>query len=122
MEGEETYLFGVIRSKVKVTITINIIFDNRIVLYRREYFVIHTFLVNIHITPTINKIFSRSTQTKCGKIQIYIQMYISLQATDYDFDYGTECLHLASKYMGVKVKLIEGSSNLWKVCISNIFM
>lgn len=37
------------------------------------------------------------------------------KATYYDFDYGTECLHLASKYTGVKVKLIEGSSNLWKV-------
>jgi hypothetical protein len=63
-------------------------------------------------------IFPHYTQAKCRKIQIYI----SLQATDYDFDYGTECLHLASKYTGVKVKLIEGSSNLWKVCISNMFM
>ena len=129
-KGKNPIYFGVIRSKVKVTITINRIFDNRIVLYRREYFVMHPFLVDIHITPTVNKIFSRYTQTKRGKIQIYIYIFtgnslrlcIFLQATDYNFDYGTECLHLASKYTGVKVKLIEGSSNLWKVCISNIFM
>ncbi|XP_052092736.1 D-ribitol-5-phosphate cytidylyltransferase-like [Mytilus californianus] len=37
------------------------------------------------------------------------------KATDYDFDYGTECLLLASKYSGVKARLVEGSSNLWKV-------
>ena len=38
-----------------------------------------------------------------------------LQCTDYDLDYGTECLHLAQKYMGSKVRLIEGPVNLWKV-------
>jgi hypothetical protein len=45
VEGEDPIYFGVIRSKVKVTVTINrffLQFDN---LYRRAYFVMHTFLV-----------------------------------------------------------------------------
>jgi len=43
-KGENPIYFGVIRSKVKVTVTINRIFDNRIVLYRRAYFVFQHFL------------------------------------------------------------------------------
>uniref|UniRef100_A0A8B9SAM5 D-ribitol-5-phosphate cytidylyltransferase n=1 Tax=Apteryx owenii TaxID=8824 RepID=A0A8B9SAM5_APTOW len=35
--------------------------------------------------------------------------------TDYDLDYGTECLHLAVKYCKIKAKLIEGTADLWKV-------
>ncbi|KAL5010699.1 hypothetical protein ScPMuIL_013004 [Solemya velum] len=35
--------------------------------------------------------------------------------TDYDFDYGTECLHLALKYTGTMAYLLEGPNNLWKV-------
>jgi hypothetical protein len=34
VEGEEPYLFGVIMSKVKVTVTINRLFDNRVVSAR----------------------------------------------------------------------------------------
>ncbi|XP_025960881.1 D-ribitol-5-phosphate cytidylyltransferase isoform X2 [Dromaius novaehollandiae] len=37
------------------------------------------------------------------------------QCTDYDLDYGTECLHLALKYGKTKAKLIEGTADLWKV-------
>uniref|UniRef100_A0A8B9Q087 D-ribitol-5-phosphate cytidylyltransferase n=1 Tax=Apteryx owenii TaxID=8824 RepID=A0A8B9Q087_APTOW len=37
------------------------------------------------------------------------------QCTDYDLDYGTECLHLAVKYCKIKAKLIEGTADLWKV-------
>ncbi|XP_073189901.1 D-ribitol-5-phosphate cytidylyltransferase isoform X1 [Lepidochelys kempii] len=37
------------------------------------------------------------------------------QCTDYDLDYGTECLHLALKYCKTNAKLIEGSPDLWKV-------
>ncbi|KAL3837528.1 hypothetical protein ACJMK2_022879 [Sinanodonta woodiana] len=37
------------------------------------------------------------------------------KATDFDFDYGTECLLLAMKYTGTKAKLISGTDNLWKV-------
>ncbi|NXD06547.1 ISPD cytidylyltransferase, partial [Nothocercus nigrocapillus] len=37
------------------------------------------------------------------------------QCTDYDLDYGTECLHLALKYSNIKAKLIEGTADLWKV-------
>ncbi|XP_053266000.1 D-ribitol-5-phosphate cytidylyltransferase [Podarcis raffonei] len=37
------------------------------------------------------------------------------QCSDYDLDYGTECLHLALKYSKTKAKLIEGPPDLWKV-------
>ncbi|KAJ7404880.1 Isoprenoid synthase domain-containing protein [Pitangus sulphuratus] len=37
------------------------------------------------------------------------------QCTDYDLDYGTECLHLALKYCKTNAKLIEGTADLWKV-------
>uniref|UniRef100_A0A8C3SHG8 D-ribitol-5-phosphate cytidylyltransferase n=1 Tax=Chelydra serpentina TaxID=8475 RepID=A0A8C3SHG8_CHESE len=41
--------------------------------------------------------------------------------TDYDLDYGTECLHLALKYCKTNAKLIEGSPDLWKVRAILIF-
>ncbi|XP_042332246.1 D-ribitol-5-phosphate cytidylyltransferase [Sceloporus undulatus] len=37
------------------------------------------------------------------------------QCSDYELDYGTECLHLALKYSKTKAKLIEGPPDLWKV-------
>ena len=37
------------------------------------------------------------------------------QCTDYDFDHGTECLHLAQRYGNARVSLIDGPDNLWKV-------
>ncbi|XP_060681415.1 D-ribitol-5-phosphate cytidylyltransferase isoform X2 [Hemiscyllium ocellatum] len=37
------------------------------------------------------------------------------QCTDYDFEYGTECLHLALKYCGISARLIDGPPDLWKV-------
>ena len=38
-----------------------------------------------------------------------------LQASEYDFEFGTECLHLAFKYTGTKARLVEGPDSLWKV-------
>uniref|UniRef100_A0A8C5S1D3 CDP-L-ribitol pyrophosphorylase A n=1 Tax=Laticauda laticaudata TaxID=8630 RepID=A0A8C5S1D3_LATLA len=38
-----------------------------------------------------------------------------LHCSDYDLDYGTECLHLALKYSKINAKLIEGPPDLWKV-------
>ncbi|XP_057589901.1 D-ribitol-5-phosphate cytidylyltransferase isoform X3 [Hippopotamus amphibius kiboko] len=35
--------------------------------------------------------------------------------SDYDLEFGTECLHLALKYCHIKAKLVEGSPDLWKV-------
>ncbi|XP_037310683.2 D-ribitol-5-phosphate cytidylyltransferase isoform X2 [Pungitius pungitius] len=32
-----------------------------------------------------------------------------------DFDFGTECLHLALQYCGTKAKLVQGPPTLWKV-------
>ncbi|XP_048195705.1 D-ribitol-5-phosphate cytidylyltransferase isoform X2 [Perognathus longimembris pacificus] len=37
------------------------------------------------------------------------------QCSDYDLEFGTECLHLALKYSHMKAKLVEGSPDLWKV-------
>ncbi|XP_019141373.1 D-ribitol-5-phosphate cytidylyltransferase isoform X3 [Corvus cornix cornix] len=37
------------------------------------------------------------------------------QCTDYDLDYGTECLHLVLKYCKTNAKLVEGTADLWKV-------
>ncbi|XP_077014041.1 D-ribitol-5-phosphate cytidylyltransferase [Tamandua tetradactyla] len=37
------------------------------------------------------------------------------QCSDYDLDFGTECLQLALKYCQTKAKLVEGSPDLWKV-------
>ncbi|KAM8967112.1 D-ribitol-5-phosphate cytidylyltransferase [Pelodytes ibericus] len=38
-----------------------------------------------------------------------------LKCTDYDLDFGTECLHLALEYSHTKAKLLEGPPDLWKV-------
>uniref|UniRef100_A0A5F9D8V4 D-ribitol-5-phosphate cytidylyltransferase n=1 Tax=Oryctolagus cuniculus TaxID=9986 RepID=A0A5F9D8V4_RABIT len=35
--------------------------------------------------------------------------------SDYDLEFGTECLQLALKYSDTKAKLVEGSPDLWKV-------
>lgn len=37
------------------------------------------------------------------------------KCTDYDMDFGTECLHLALQYCGTNAILIEGPPTLWKV-------
>ncbi|XP_073532567.1 D-ribitol-5-phosphate cytidylyltransferase isoform X2 [Phyllobates terribilis] len=38
-----------------------------------------------------------------------------LQCSDYDLDFGTECLHLALAYSKTRAKLLEGPPDLWKV-------
>ncbi|VTJ84932.1 Hypothetical predicted protein, partial [Marmota monax] len=40
---------------------------------------------------------------------------ITHQCSDYDLEFGTECLQLALKYCHIKAKLVEGSPDLWKV-------
>ncbi|XP_071103155.1 D-ribitol-5-phosphate cytidylyltransferase-like [Haliotis cracherodii] len=37
------------------------------------------------------------------------------KSTDFDFDYGTECLVLAKKYAGVNACIVPGKPYLWKV-------
>ncbi|XP_068950538.1 D-ribitol-5-phosphate cytidylyltransferase isoform X2 [Petaurus breviceps papuanus] len=37
------------------------------------------------------------------------------QCSDYDMEFGTECLHLALKYCHTKAQLVEGPPDLWKV-------
>ncbi|XP_029959141.1 D-ribitol-5-phosphate cytidylyltransferase [Salarias fasciatus] len=37
------------------------------------------------------------------------------RCTESDFEFGTECLHLALQYCGTNAKLIEGPPTLWKV-------
>ncbi|XP_072010494.1 D-ribitol-5-phosphate cytidylyltransferase isoform X2 [Engystomops pustulosus] len=38
-----------------------------------------------------------------------------LQCSDYDLDFGTECLHLALAYSKTRARLLEGPPDLWKV-------
>ncbi|KAG9345228.1 hypothetical protein JZ751_009774 [Albula glossodonta] len=37
-----------------------------------------------------------------------------LQCSEADFEFGTECLHLALQYCGTNARLIEGPPTLWK--------
>ncbi|KAL9967254.1 hypothetical protein ACROYT_G025439 [Oculina patagonica] len=37
------------------------------------------------------------------------------ECTEYDFEHGTECLHLAQKYAATRAALIDGPDSLWKV-------
>uniref|UniRef100_A0A672M9T9 D-ribitol-5-phosphate cytidylyltransferase n=1 Tax=Sinocyclocheilus grahami TaxID=75366 RepID=A0A672M9T9_SINGR len=37
------------------------------------------------------------------------------RCSELDFEFGSECLHLALQYCGVNAKLIEGPPTLWKV-------
>ncbi|XP_041649783.1 D-ribitol-5-phosphate cytidylyltransferase [Cheilinus undulatus] len=37
------------------------------------------------------------------------------KCTESDFEFGTECLHLALQYCGTNAKLIQGPPTLWKV-------
>lgn len=37
------------------------------------------------------------------------------RCSEFDFEFGTECLHLALQYCGTNAKLIEGPPTLWKV-------
>lgn len=43
------------------------------------------------------------------------------QCSDYDLEFGTECLQLALKYCHVKAKLVEGPTDLWKKEFHNTF-
>ncbi|KAI3360753.1 hypothetical protein L3Q82_012990 [Scortum barcoo] len=40
---------------------------------------------------------------------------LSVGCTESDFEFGTECLHLALQYCGTNAKLIQGPPTLWKV-------
>ncbi|KTG06565.1 hypothetical protein cypCar_00021783, partial [Cyprinus carpio] len=37
------------------------------------------------------------------------------RCSEFDFEFGTECLHLALQYCGTNAKLIDGPPTLWKV-------
>uniref|UniRef100_A0A3P9QB23 D-ribitol-5-phosphate cytidylyltransferase n=1 Tax=Poecilia reticulata TaxID=8081 RepID=A0A3P9QB23_POERE len=46
---------------------------------------------------------------------VICEAYQKLQCTESDFEFGTECLHLALQYCGTNAKLIDGPPTLWKV-------
>ncbi|XP_056142757.1 D-ribitol-5-phosphate cytidylyltransferase isoform X2 [Lampris incognitus] len=47
---------------------------------------------------------------------LYDVIYQAYQrCSESDFEFGTECLHLALQYCGTNAKLIEGPPTLWKV-------
>ncbi|XP_076833266.1 D-ribitol-5-phosphate cytidylyltransferase [Brachyhypopomus gauderio] len=37
------------------------------------------------------------------------------RCTEFDFEFGTECLHLALRYCGTSARLLDGPPTLWKV-------
>ena len=45
----------------------------------------------------------------------YFSFDLYLQCTEYDFEHGTECLHLAQMYAEKSAALIDGPDSLWKV-------
>lgn len=47
--------------------------------------------------------------------QPFFSVVSPLQCSESDFEFGTECLHLALQYCGTNAKLIEGPPTLWKV-------
>lgn len=44
-----------------------------------------------------------------------VSLFLCRQCSDFDLEFGTECLQLALKYCQKKAKLVEGSADLWKV-------
>lgn len=48
----------------------------------------------------------------------FVLIWLNLQCTEFDFEYGTECLHLAQKYAKTRAALIDGPDFLWKVGVS----
>lgn len=61
-------------------------------------------------------------QTQCSPVpltgtrqQPLVSVVSLLQCTESDFEFGTECLHLALQYCGTNAKLIQGPPTLWKV-------
>lgn len=55
-------------------------------------------------------------------IPTWTELYLIMQCSEYDLDYGTECLQLALKYCNVRAKLVPGSELLWKVSSSDILL
>ena len=42
-------------------------------------------------------------------------MTLTFQISQHDLDHGTEVLHLAMEYAGVRAKLLETKDEVWKV-------
>nr|XP_058955054.1 D-ribitol-5-phosphate cytidylyltransferase-like isoform X3 [Pocillopora verrucosa] len=57
--------------------------------------------------------FRASEMPQAFKYEVIQKAY--MKCTEYDFDYGTECLHLAQKYADTNALLIDGPEFLWKV-------
>lgn len=49
----------------------------------------------------------------------FVLICLNLQCTEYDFEHGTECLHLAQKYTKTSAALIDGPDSLWKVGVQD---
>jgi len=67
------------------------------------------------LDTSLNRLEYRASQTPQAFRKSVLERAYN-KCTEFDFDHGTECLHLAQQYGESKVKLIEGSpSKLWKV-------
>ncbi|XP_016074248.1 PREDICTED: isoprenoid synthase domain-containing protein [Miniopterus natalensis] len=79
-------------------------------------------LVSTVISPSANGHLDHSLErarhraSEMPQAFLYDVIYAAYQqCSDYDLDYGTECLQLTLKYCHIKAKLVEGSPDLWKV-------
>lgn len=45
----------------------------------------------------------------------FLSWFLLFQCSEFDFEFGSECLHLALQYCGTNAKLIDGPPTLWKV-------
>ena len=63
-----------------------------------------------------------SNSSSCIKANFFffiLSPFFASQCTEYDFDFGTECLLLALKYAGCAAHLVDGTEDLWKVSAFN---
>ncbi|XP_066210020.1 D-ribitol-5-phosphate cytidylyltransferase isoform X1 [Saccopteryx leptura] len=67
-----------------------------------------------HLDHSLDR--ARHRASEMPQAFLYDVIYAAYQqCSDYDLDFGTECLQLALKYCHIKAKLVEGSPDLWKV-------
>lgn len=69
---------------------------------------------NLHVTILKVSVASSS-------LNFYFLFFVHEKCTEYDFEFGTECLHLAQKYGETRALLIDGPESLWKVCIDHVY-
>ena len=68
---------------------------------------------NLHVTI-------RKVSVASSSLNSFL-FFVHEKCTECDFEFGTECLHLAQKYGETRALLIDGPESLWKVCIDHVY-